>query len=86
MTQDPRLKEIFPEPPLVAYKRPQNIRDKVIRSKVPPLESSRPKRNTPGMKKCHKCAICPFVLESPLAKTTATKFKININYSVQQKI
>ena len=82
MTQDPRLKEIFPEPPLVAYKRPQNIRDKVIRSKVPPLESSRPKRNTPGMKKCHKCAICPFVLESPLAKATATNFKININYSV----
>ena len=35
MTLDPRLKEIFPDPPLVAYKRPQNIRDKLIRSKVP---------------------------------------------------
>ena len=36
MTQDPRLKEVFPAPPLVAYKRPQNIKEKLIRSKVPP--------------------------------------------------
>ena len=35
MTQDPRLKEVFPAPPLVAYKRPQNIKEKLIRSKVP---------------------------------------------------
>ena len=28
MIQDPRLKEVFPAPPLVAYKRPQNIREK----------------------------------------------------------
>ena len=28
-TQDPRMKEIFPEPPLVAYKRPPNIKDKL---------------------------------------------------------
>ena len=34
------------------------------------------------MKKCHNCAICPFVLESPFAKATATNFKININKSV----
>ena len=46
------------------------------------MKSSRPKRNIPGMKKCHNCAICPFVLESHSAKATATNFKININYSV----
>ena len=43
MIQDPRLKEVFPKPPLVAYKRPKNIRDTLIRSKVPPLLNSRPK-------------------------------------------
>ena len=42
MIQDPRLKEVFPKPPLVAYKRPKNIRDTSIRSKVPPLLNSRP--------------------------------------------
>ena len=35
MTQDPRLKEVFPAPPLEAFKRPQNIKEKLIRSKVP---------------------------------------------------
>ena len=67
---------------MVVYKRPPNIRDKIVRSKVPPLKSSRPKRNIPGMKKCHNCAICPFVQESHSAKATATNFKMNINCSV----
>ena len=34
------------------------------------------------MKKCHNCAICPFVQESHSAKATATNFKMNINCSV----
>ena len=37
MIKDPHLKETFPQPPLVAYKRPKNIGDKLIRSKVPPV-------------------------------------------------
>ena len=52
MIQDPRLKEIFPKPPLVAYKRPPNIKDKLIRAKVPKQNCPKPKRNLPGMKKC----------------------------------
>ena len=32
---EPRLKEIFPVPPLGASKRPPNIKDKLIWSKVP---------------------------------------------------
>ena len=28
MTTDPYLKEVFPLPPMVAYKRPKNIREK----------------------------------------------------------
>ena len=54
---DPHLAEIFPLPPLTAYRRPSNLKDKLIRSKIP-CEISRPKRNMPGMKKCGKsCAI-----------------------------
>ena len=63
MIQDPRLAEVFPLPPLVAYKRPPNIRDKLIRAKVPPMPSSRPRREVKGMRKCLKCATCPFVRE-----------------------
>ena len=81
MTQDPRLKEIFPEPPLVAYKRPKNIRDKLIRSKVPP-PTKIPKRKVPGMKKCNKCSVCPFIQEGKTVKATSTNFKVDINSSV----
>ena len=52
MAQDPRLKEIFLLPPLVAYKRPPNIRDNLIRAKIPRLNPTKPIRNLPGMKQC----------------------------------
>ena len=48
MTSDPQLKEIFPLPPLVAYKRPENIRNKLIRSKVPPLQARGKAEVTPA--------------------------------------
>ena len=81
MTQDPRLKEIFPEPPLVAYKRPPNIRDKLIRSKVPPPTKIQ-RRKVPGMKKCNKCSGCPFIQEGKIVKATSTNFKVDINTNV----
>ena len=75
MTQDPRLKEIFPEPPLVAYKRPQNIKDKLIRSKIPQT-SKVPKRNILGMKKCHNCSACPYIKEGKVLKATSSNYQI----------
>ena len=35
-SQDQKLKEVFPEPPLVAYKVAPNHRNKLVRAKVPP--------------------------------------------------
>ena len=81
MTQDPRLKEIFPDPPLVAYKRPQNIRDKLIRSKIP-QQSKGPKRNIKGMKKCNSCCVCPYIKEGKVVKATSSNYQIDINSSV----
>ena len=61
MVADPYLASVFPQPPLIAYTRPQTIRDKLIRAKVPPA-NSRPKREIPGMHKCNQhCPICPYV-------------------------
>ena len=81
MVQDPRLQEIFPVPPLVAYRKPKNIRDKLIRAKVPPPNIARPKRNTTGMKKCNRCGVCPFVKERKIIQATATNYKMNISIS-----
>ena len=54
MTQDPYLKDVFPLPPLVAYKRQPNLKDKIIRAKVPDAVRKRPKREIPGMTKMYE--------------------------------
>ena len=82
MTQDPRMKEIFPLPPLVAYKRPPNIKDKLVRAKVPKESNGRPKRTKIGMKKCQNCVICPFVKEGKTVTSTSNSCKVDINSSV----
>ena len=79
---DPYLKEVFPLPPLVAYKRPSNIKDKLIRSKVPSTNNQRPKRIVPGMTKCNNCPICPFVTVGKTVKSTASGYRVDINRPV----
>ena len=60
-SQDAHLAEVFPLPPLVAYKRQRNIRDRLIRAQVPKVIQRYLKRQKSGMKKYQKyCQICPF--------------------------
>ena len=35
MVQDPWMKEVFQNPPMVIFKRPPNLRDKLIRTRIP---------------------------------------------------
>ena len=57
MTQDPRMKEILPKPPLVAYKRPPNIKDKLYKDKSPKIiwgkTQKKHKRNEKMPKVCN---------------------------------
>ena len=77
-TLDPYLKEVFPEPPLLAYKRQKNLKDLCIRAKVPEIQPKYKKRIQKGMKKCPKqCPICPWVLEGKEIKTNKCNWKIN---------
>ena len=63
--QDPYLKEVFKAPPLTAFKRQKNIRDHIIRAKLPNSQRAYPLRNLKGMKKCKKfCRACPFIIET----------------------
>ena len=48
--QDPHLRDVFPEPPMVAYKRQTNIRDRIIKAKIP-AKFTRAQKSIPGMKK-----------------------------------
>ena len=75
------MREVFPKPPLVAYKRQKNIREKLIRAKVPP-EFSRPKRKLPGMKKCRRCVYCPYIKTGDHIKATASDYNHQITQDV----
>ena len=62
---DAHLKECFPQPPLTAYRRQQNLKDILIKSKLPPPPRKYPKREIKGMKKCEKsCSSCSFIKEA----------------------
>ena len=81
---DPRLKEVFPKPPMVAYRRPPSLREKLIRAKVPPPPdpNGRPKRECKGMRKCGNCSTCDFVQEGKVVKSTMTNVVATINAAV----
>ena len=59
--EDSYLESVFPEPPLVSYRRQKNIRETIIRAKVAPLREK--KRVQKGMKKCGKCLACSYIKE-----------------------
>ena len=64
MTQDAYLKSVFPEPPLVAFRRQRNISDFLIKARLPPKQGPHEKRRLNGMKRCGKnCLICPYIFE-----------------------
>ena len=82
MCKDPYLKKIFPKPPMVAYRRQPNLKDKLIRAKVPEV-ASRPTRILKGMRKCNKpCPVCPFIQEGKFVKSTKSDQIVEINASV----
>ena len=80
-TQDSYLKSVYPEPPLLAYKRQRNISDMLIRAKLPPPVKPYPERKLVGVTKCGKqCPVCSYIKEGKLIK------KQNQNWKITDKI
>ena len=80
MTCDTKLKNTFPEPPMVAYKQPPNVRKILCRAKLTSKLKTRPDQTILGMKKCGKpCIICDYVSESKEIMSTKTRAKFKIN-------
>ena len=52
----PRLQKIFPEKPVIAYRRPRNLRDLLVRAQLTPKEFLPGSGTTPcGVKRCLTC-------------------------------
>ena len=81
IANDPRLAEVFPHCPLVAYKRPVNLKELLIRAKLPPITRSlRPVRIVKGCKPCNKpCAACPYITHTKTIKSSVTGIIVNEN-------
>ena len=76
VSQDKHLENIFPQPPLVAFKRQKNIRETLVKAKVAPL-NTREKQSVNGMKKCGHCIICSYISEGNVIKGENFIWKIN---------
>ena len=63
MSRDPRVLDYMPKPPMVCYSRTKNLRDILVRSKVPPPQYRQARRQArQGFHKCGKradCCVCP---------------------------
>ena len=59
---NPDLKRVLPKPPMVSYTRPKNLRDILVRSKLPGQPKSKSLRRRVGFKKCNmvRCETCPY--------------------------
>ena len=78
---DPVLKEVFPEVPLVAYKRDTNLRDHLVHSRLCPTNIN----NTPGTHPCNvpKCKICRYVNPTTTIKGPKGTFTVRRHFTCQ---
>jgi len=73
------MKEVFQNPPMVTYRRPPNLRDKLIRARIPDLLDLS-KRLIPGMKPSGlSCPTFPFIEPGTVIQSSNTSKKIKIN-------
>ena len=84
LIEDPYMKKTFPEPPLTAYRRPQSLRDKLIKAKISPPPNRSSGRIVSGAKKCANvnCVTCPYLIPGKEIKCTVTGSKFEVNTAV----
>ena len=82
MVGDPYLKEVFPRPPMVAFRRAKNLKDHLIRAKIPPPPPVRLRRILNGMTACNKplCGTCPYVKKTTIFKGPFSKNQVTLNH------
>ena len=67
---------------MTGFRRQKNIREYLIRAKIPNPIAERPKRNLKGMTKCGKqCSACPYIKEGRSIKFNQSTWKINRRFN-----
>ena len=80
--QDSNLASVFKKPHLIACKRARNLKDIMIRAKVPDPLKRYPERKVKGMSKCGtNCTACPFIMETKNVKIDSkTTWNLNSDF------
>ena len=83
VSNDNHLAEVFPKPPLVAFRRPKNIREMIIKAKVT-SSITRASRTQVGLKKCTNvsCITCPYIIPGKVVKSHASNVRVEVNTAV----
>jgi hypothetical protein len=72
MSADSKMLKIFPKPPMVAFRQPANLKNMLVRAKLPSKQKE--KRIILGMKPCHNPSnTCSYVSTTKEAKSSHTK-------------
>ena len=87
MTKNKHIKEIFPSPPMVAYKQPPNLKNMLCRAKLPTIKLGNESRKMIGMKRCPvSCNVCIYYDFSKTIKSkTGDIFQMTGQYGCQTK-
>src|SRR5579871_2046611 len=77
LLSDPTTRQVFPDPPLVAFRRDKNLRDLLVRSRLCP------NRGGPlGTIPCQRpCKTCPFVWQTDSVDFPKSTFQIRRSFS-----
>ena len=83
LKSDPDIGHIFPTPPSIAYRRPKNLRDQLVSSK---LKLTTATSTIPGTHPCDKqtCGACPFLDKDPIISGPSGTFKIRRSFNCQR--
>jgi hypothetical protein len=75
---DPSLQILFPDPPMIAFKRDRNLRDMLVRSRL--RDQGKGHR---GTTRCNRsvCKTCPYVFETPSITFPKEEFEVREGFS-----
>ena len=86
LQQDDETSEIFSVPPSITYRRPRNLRDNVVRSRLrPPFHPPLVVRPPAGTQPCGKpkCGSCPWLDKNLVIQGPRGKFTVSRSFSCQ---
>ena len=74
----------MPAPPRVCFRRPKNLRDMLVRAKLPPPSMVRNVRSKQGFRRCmnSRCQVCPYTANT----TTHTSLHRKKTWNIQTAV